>query len=97
LMILDENTAIAFVRTMPGIIYTTNGGVSWDMASNGVLKFYFNDIKQLGERVYLAGTGMSFLASEPGNNIAEPWELRIDQSYKWPKCAVVFRVRFGCY
>jgi photosystem II stability/assembly factor-like uncharacterized protein len=88
LMILDEDTAIAFVRTMPGIIYTTNGGVSWDMASNGVLKFYFNDIKQLGERVYLAGTGMSFLASEPGNNIAEQWELRTDQSYKLPKCAV---------
>ncbi len=87
LMMLDENTAIAFVRTMPGIIYTTNGGVSWDMASNGVLKFYFNDIKQLGERVYLAGTGMSFLASEPGNNIADLWELRINHTYMRPSCA----------
>ncbi|MBK7267300.1 MAG: hypothetical protein IPI12_13425 [Ignavibacteriales bacterium] len=50
-MILDEDTAIAFVRTMPGIIYTTNGGVSWDMASNGVLKFYFNDIKAIWGKI----------------------------------------------
>ncbi len=87
MIILDENTAIAHVRTGPGTIYTTNGGATWERASSGEQRSHFNDLKKIDNRLYLAGKGISFVVSGLDNNIIEPWELRIDQSYEWPQCA----------
>ncbi|MBP9123295.1 MAG: hypothetical protein KBF60_09110 [Ignavibacteriaceae bacterium] len=85
--LLNESTAIALL-SMPsdkGIIYTTNKGVNWNYGNSAVKDFRYDDIKILDNRIYLAGSGASFLVS--GNSSLTQWDVRMDQTFIKLKCA----------
>ena len=85
--LLNETTAIALIRPSSNyeIIYTTNRGVNWHKGNSPVSKFSYHDIKLLNNRIYLAGSGASFLASE--NTSLTQWDVRMDQTFIKLKCA----------
>ncbi len=85
LKILNENEAVCFLADKTGILYTTDGGISWLPGDNSVKNQVLLDLKKIGSTVYVGGNGMSFLAS--GVTLSGQWDLRADFNYKTPVCA----------
>jgi photosystem II stability/assembly factor-like uncharacterized protein len=85
MIVLDENTAIAHMRYNKGFIYTTNQGMTWNWSNYPEHDYWYQDLKQFGNRLYLAGLGASLVVS--GEDITQPWEIRLHGFFPSVLCA----------
>jgi len=85
MVFIDENTAIALLIKNQGIVMTTDQGVTWTKGNPPEMHYWYTDMKLFGRKLYAAGRGSSFLVS--GNDITQPWDVRMDQFYEFPECA----------
>jgi photosystem II stability/assembly factor-like uncharacterized protein len=85
MIVLDENTAIAHMKWNKGFIYTTNQGITWNWSNYPEHDYWYQDLKQFGNRLYLAGLGASVVVS--GEDITQPWEIRLHGFFPSVLCA----------
>ncbi len=83
--ILNGDTAFAINDAGSGIFYTTDQGVTWSRGNSPENGYQYYDFESYENRIYLGGIGSTFVVS--GNDITEPWQVRLDHTRKKPLSA----------
>ncbi|MCA0389641.1 MAG: hypothetical protein LCH52_14215 [Bacteroidetes bacterium] len=81
--LLNDTTALTILETGRGILMTTDLGQNWSTGDYPEKFYSGTDIEIMNNKVFVSGVGSVFLASN--ENIVEPWDLRLEQTYQNPR------------